>query len=292
MLFSIIIVNYRTPEITADCLRSLFRFYDPTQSEIIVVDNASGDDSPDKLRQEFGEQIRLIENGHNAGFGAANNRGAAVAKGNYLFFLNSDTIIKDNIFNKLAEVLGNLESSRPEIGVFGPRLLGEDGREQAGAAGANPSLYGIIAGKLAGGRQQISDRKMGGVNQTKPTKAVGASVLTYDWISGAALIISRRLFDAIGGWDENFFLYFEDADLCRRAKQKGRQAALLNDIKIIHRGGQSFPNSRQQKKYYYQSQNYYWKKYYGPTTTTLMKIIRWPYKLSRLSRNNHSEYIF
>ncbi len=99
-----------------------------------------------------------------------------------------------------------------------------------------------------------------------------------DWVSGAAMVVRKSVFTQIGGFDENFFMYFEDIDLCWRAKQRGWQVAVYPKISLIHFVGQSAGGFKQRKKYYYQSQDYFFKKHYGQPAMYILKIFRWPYR--------------
>lgn len=101
------------------------------------------------------------------------------------------------------------------------------------------------------------------------------------WVSGAALMIRKSVFKKVNGFDEKFFLYFEDRDLCQRVIKNGYKIKLLNE-KIIHSGGTSFSDKKEQKKYYYQSQSYFWQKHYGLIASLLLRLIRWPYKKIKL----------
>lgn len=258
MNFSFIIINYNTYELTAQCLRSIFAHCRRPAFEIIVIDNHSADGSIQKLNQEFGEQITVIANLKNLGFSRANNQGAAIAKGRYLFFLNSDTLLTADILTPLKNIL----ESNPRLGAVAPRLRLADGSWQSEAHGQFPTIFNIIRGKIIKERQPLPEQK----------------ILKTDWISGAALMIKKEIFMAAGGWDEAFFLYLEDADLCWRIKKLGYQIAVLNEISVIHLLGQSLKKIKEKRKYYYQSQDYFFAKHYGWTKKIIMQIIRWPYK--------------
>jgi len=100
-----------------------------------------------------------------------------------------------------------------------------------------------------------------------------------DWVSGAALFIRRKIFNEIGGFDEKFFLYFEDKDLCRRIEKQGWEIKTMSGIKVTHFGGRSWPDKKAIKKIYYCSQSYYWRKHYGLLASLFLNLIRWPYKI-------------
>lgn len=267
MLFSIIIINYRTPKMTAASLQSIFAHYpaaEETMWEIIVIDNNSDDGSAEFFEQEFGTKIKLIKNSENFGFAKANNQGARIARGRYLLFLNSDTLLTADIFKQSEKIFSEDEN----IGIISPRLLLPDGTAQAGAYGRFPTLSGLI----------FKNRL------TKKIAPENNQPFTVDWTSGCALFIRRDLFEKIGGWDEKFFLYFEDVDLCRRVAQAGRKTIIEPRLSLIHFGGQSLQKNNDRRRHYYQAQNYYFQKYYGPAITLAMKIARWPYKIWMLRK--------
>jgi len=260
-MFSLIIVSFNTKEILKNALSSIFAYCPREMFEVIVIDNNSGDGSAEMLNNFFGDKIKLIINKHNAGFGAANNLGAKIARGEYLFFLNSDIIAKEDILSGLAKIF----ESRPEIGILAPRLILPDGSEQKFASGNFPSLADLILGKI---KKDAAEKKY----------------IKIDWVSGAALAIRKNLFDQAGGFDENFFMYFEDIDLCKRVKDISYQVAVLPSITVVHLGGKSLKNDRQRKKHYYVSQDYFYKKHYGKLKLALLRFFRWPYKLIILAK--------
>lgn len=261
MTFSLIIVNYNTKEFFKNCLNSVFRHSPADELEIIVVDNNSVDGGVEMIKSNYNQRLKLIANKKNIGFGPANNQGAKAARGEFLFFLNSDTIIKKDIFTALKEIF----SARPRLAIASPRLLLPSGTPQPYAFGQFPSL-----GKLLW--QKISARKSADL-------FLGDNDLyAVDWVSGAAMVVRKNVFDQIGGFDENFFMYFEDIDLCWRAKQYGWQVAVCPKVFLIHFVGQSAGGFKQRKKYYYQSQDYFFKKHYGQPVMYILKAIRWPYR--------------
>jgi GT2 family glycosyltransferase len=260
MIFSLIIVNYNTKELLKNCLKSVFRHYSVNEVEIIVVDNNSGDGSVEMVKNNFGQRIKLIVNKKNIGFGPANNQGTEAAGGEFLFFLNSDTIIKEDIFTPFKKIF----STQPRLGIVAPRLLLPNGQPQPYAFGQFPSLSKLLWGKVGFSQQTdwLADKDL----------------YFVDWVSGAAMMVRRNIFNQIGGFDENFFMYFEDIDLCWRIKQRGWQVTVCPKVSLIHFVGQSAGGFKQRKKYYYQSQDYFFKKHYKQTAMYILKTLRWPYR--------------
>lgn len=257
MKFSIIIINYQTPELTDQCLRSLEALPNQNEREIILIDNASPDNSVDYLESRWQNKITFIKNETNLGFAGANNQGARQAKGEYLLFLNSDTIINNDIFSRSEEIFNH----HPNIAALSPRLKLETGQWQKSAFGKFPTIARLI-------RQST---------KKDPAVAKDQELMTTDWISGCALIIRRADFIALNGWDENFFLYFEDVDLCRRLKKKKRQVAVDLKSSIIHLGGRSLDLKKNRRSFYFQSQDYYFAKHHGKLAKLIIQLLRFFY---------------
>lgn len=260
MIFSLIIVNYNTAKITSDCLNSVLAHFDPAKAEIIVVDNASTDGSLEKFRQEFGSRVELVSNPANVGFAAANNLGARQAKGDILFFLNSDTLIRQDVFGALERFL----AADSRVAVAAPILLTGDGQPQPFASGRFPGLFNLIFAKLF-------DRSGGAGSIKGPAK--------IDWVSGAALAVRKDIFQKIGGFDEGFFMYFEDVDLCRRVKDLGFSVAICSGAAVTHLGGKSLGGeAAERKRYYYESQDRFYSKHHGWFISALLRMARFFYK--------------
>jgi GT2 family glycosyltransferase len=171
-----------------------------------------------------------------------------------LLFLNPDTIIEPAVL----DILG-LSLEKPQLGIVAPQLTDEFGQEEKFAAGYFPTLGRLISRKIA---------------RSAKTTAV-------DWVSGAALAIKRELFLRLDGFDERFFMYYEDIDLCLRAKQAGYTAELA-PVNIIHMRGQSLSSNSLRKKYYYHSQFLYFKKHFGFLYAWVLGILRLPMLLRNL----------
>ena len=264
MKFSIIIVNYNTKELLENCIVSLMENLNKNDYEIIIVDNNSTDGSVEMLEKEFSQKVKIIKNKNNIGFGAANNQGSKLAKEKYLFFLNSDTLVKYNIFNEIKDEF----ESNGDYGVIAPKLILENGEEQSFAYGNFPTLTSLMKEKIF-----------------KSIKQTEKKVET-DWVSGAAMIVRKRLYDKVGGFDEKFFMYFEDIDLCKKIRNLGNKIVVQKNISLIHLGGKSINKNKERKKVYYESQNYFFKKYYGLINMYIMKLIRLPFRLLKYKNIN------
>lgn len=223
---SIIIVNYNTVSLTKQCIRSIYYFTSNLQFEIIVVDNNSTDGSKIEISSEFPNVI-FISNKENMGFGRANNLGSKIAKGKYLFFLNSDTLLHYNAISKLYTFMeSNLEG---KIGACGGRLINSMGSPGI-SYGNFPTEREIIWSLCLINffpryfQSQLSSAVIPNSNKDKDV----------DFISGADLFIRKDLFTSVGMFDSDFFMYCEDAEICYRIKKAGYRLIYKGDISIIH----------------------------------------------------------
>lgn len=266
MTFSIIIINYNTARLTLDCLDSIYSYGNLTDLEIIVVDNASAEADLGILETGLGNRARLIKSPRNVGFAAGNNLGARQAQGRYLCFLNSDVILTEDIFSSLGKVFLGDE----QIGIVAPRLVNPDGSAQAKAYGPFPSLSYLLYKNLLRRHDNDFPKKI-------------------DWVSGAALCIRKDVFDLVGGWDENFFLYLEDVDLCWSTHNQGYQVMIDQASQVTHRQGQSLTKNLTKQAYYYDSQKYLFKKHYGYLALIVLLLVRSPHRLLFLLKNKRHE---
>ncbi|NEQ47747.1 MAG: glycosyltransferase family 2 protein [Leptolyngbya sp. SIOISBB] len=249
MQVSIIIVNYNGGDVIVDCLASIFQHFTQPQVEIIVVDNDSRDGSPELIEQQF-PQVKLLRQSNNLGFGAANNIGANQAQGTYLLLLNSDTLIPANI---LPALINKLESL-PDMGIVGPRLLNPDGSFQLSTA------YEI---GLWGEWQTLQEVRQYRQPANRPALAQQYGTDQFvEIVVGAAMLMRRSHFFQIGGFDESFFMYFEESDLCQRFRDAGYRLLYTPDVSLIHIGGYSVAQvAGKMAAEYRRSQRYYYAKH-------------------------------
>lgn len=258
MIYSIIIINYKTQQLTKKCVEYILDL-NISNKEIIVIDNASNDGSVEALEKEFGDKIKLIVNQKNLGFAGANNQGATIAQGEFLLFLNSDTIVKGDILSPCL----NIFQQNKNVGIISPRLLLPDDNYQPASFGHFPTLWRLITQKT----------------KIDPILDENKEYNLVDWVSGCALMMRKELFTQLKGWDDNFFLYYEDIDLCKRARKLNYLSAVANKIVITHLGGQSLKHSLSKRWHYFRSQDYYFKKHQGVITLLILKLVRLPYKI-------------
>jgi GT2 family glycosyltransferase len=210
---TIVIVNYNTRDLLRQCLASL-RAHAPMYP-VVVVDNASTDDSAIMVEGEFPE-VTLLCNPQNIGFGAANNRAVARVKTEFTMLLNSDARVEDDVIAASARTL----DEHPEGGLVGPRLKWPDGTIQRSAR-RFPSARRSLRNALA-----LQD-------------AIPSALTEADYVDGAAALVRTRALRGVKGFDERFFLYAEDADLCRRLKLAGWRIFYDPRVHAVHVGGGS-----------------------------------------------------
>lgn len=230
---SIIVVSWNTKELLRACLRSLENAPARFATELLVIDNGSTDGSPEAVLGEF-PHVRLLRNGANLGFAAANNQGIRASSGHYVLLLNSDTLVREQgIFD---EWVGFMDE-HPEVAVSGCRLTWPDGSHQVGDAGHRPSLgtvfiHAFFLSRLAPWR--LRGLFAVGVGPGPPREV--------DWVSGAALLARRSALDVAGLLDERFFMYAEDVEWCCRMRSLEYEVAYLPGLSIVHlQGGSAAP---------------------------------------------------
>lgn len=222
---SIIIVNYKSWEPLSLCLNSIVEIDQNLFSfEVIVVDNYSDDTILKTFVNKY-PSFQFIENTANNGFSNACNLGAQKAKGSYLFFLNPDTIINKEALATLLK----LAKENPMYGIVSCNIINAKGsiNKENKPFPSFLTLFGLT--KIiykAFYSKHLKER----FNSSK-------RVVFPDWVTGSAIFISKEWFDKIGGWDEDFWMYFEDVDLCKKVCNRGGLVALTRDAKIIHRHG-------------------------------------------------------
>jgi GT2 family glycosyltransferase len=252
---SFIIVSWNAKRYLLKCLESLGRTEGNYTSEIIVVDNASTDGSPQALR-ESAPRVRLVENAKNAGFARANNIGIKLARGRYLCLINSDVEVREGC---VTEVLRQMET-QPGIGLIGPLLLEGDGQTQISCWGF-PSLWNMLCCALALDRIFPSCSLFNGYQMRHFHKDTARDV---DILGGAFWLARREAVQEVGLLDEGFFMYGEDMDWCQRFWQKGWRIHFCPQAAAVHYGGASSANAPIRFSIEMQRANLqYWKKHHS-----------------------------
>jgi len=230
---SIIILNYKTPDLTINCLKSIYRTKPAFKFETIVLDNNSRDNSQKRIMDSF-PQISYLAEKTNHGFAKGNNLAAKKAKGKYLLFLNSDTLVFPDTLEKAFKFI----KSQNNIGVLGIKLLNKNKTIQRSIfrfPGLKLFLAELLFLPLLG---LFNDYRYFSYKKIK----------NVDFVSGAFLFIPAQVFRRIKGFDQSFFMYAEETDLCYRIKKLGRKIVFYPGAKLIHLGGGSTSNNTKKEE--------------------------------------------
>jgi hypothetical protein len=242
MKLSVVIVNWNSIELLQACLDSIFLKNSGFDFEIIVVDNASADNSAEILKKEF-PYIQLIQNNENIGFTRANNKAIIEAKGKYILLLNPDTIIKDrDIFENWVVFMDN----HPEAGASGCKLIYQDGSHQVGDAGFKPTFRTIFNFSFF-------------LSKIKPVQFKGIFLnydklntpIEVDWICGAGFLVSKSILEKVGLMNEDIFMYADDIEWGCRIREYGYKIFYLPQMEIIHLQGGSAKKQKEISKFSY-----------------------------------------
>jgi len=237
VLVSILIVNYRAYTEAACCLESLQKSL-AGDVEVVVVDHASDPTATLPLIQRF-PWVRVLTVTGNPGFAAGVNRAARAARGKYFLLLNPDCVVDDDVAHPLAVWL----DEHANVGVVGPLVRDPDGSVQASARRFPSATTGF-----AGRSSWLS--RVWPTNRWTRRNLLAREVLSdpveVDWVSGACMMVRRTAFEAVGGMDEQFFLYWEDADLCFRLKQRGWPTTYNPSVAVTHLTGRSSSRARKE----------------------------------------------
>ncbi len=282
---SVIIVSFNTKHLLGRCIDSVQASVGGLVCETIVVDNGSSDGSADYIRADY-PSVVLIASKHNLGFAKANNLGFERASGDYIVLLNSDAFLVGDSLKVAVELM----DGHPETGLAGGRLIGENGGWQPSAR----AFPGIINDALT----------ISGLAARYPRSRIfGRPDMTYvdqsrdlycDWVPGAFTIIRRSALENTGFFDERFFLYYEEVDLCRRMKKAGWKVAYWPAVAVIHIGGASTAmfsrklvtkSGMQMSLWRLQSQYLYYRKHHGPVKAFASMVFEKAFNRLRLLRN-------
>jgi N-acetylglucosaminyl-diphospho-decaprenol L-rhamnosyltransferase len=223
---SCIIVNYHNSAPLGNCLESIYRTLQNISFEVIIVDNSKDDPGMASLEQSYPE-VRCIKNSTNTGFARANNQGVKSSQGKVLLFLNPDTILTDQAIEGMYDHL----KSNPDIGALGPKVLNTDGSLQYSCR-RFPTLMTGFFNRYSLLSRWFPDNPYSVQYMMKDFNH--DEVREVDWLSGCCLMIPRAIFDKANGFDENYFLFNEDVDLCRAIHQHGFKIKYFPFAKITH----------------------------------------------------------
>ncbi|OGM20576.1 hypothetical protein A2714_04520 [Candidatus Woesebacteria bacterium RIFCSPHIGHO2_01_FULL_38_9] len=236
MDLSVIIVNFNTRKLLKNCIASIIKNTRGVSYEIIVVDNASTDGSKTEIKNfsKKAKLLRLISNNKNLGFGAANNQGMKIARGRYILLINSDTKLLENSITRMVQWMDN----HSRAGVVSCTLVGPRYSIQLNG-GYFPNLarlflWSAFLDDIPGVALFFGSYHLS--SHIPITKIIYKKIHQQDWVSGAVFLLRKRVFDEIGGFDENIFMYGEEVEYCYRIKDKGWQIWYVPISKILHVG--------------------------------------------------------
>lgn len=247
---SIIIVNYNTKQLLDDCINSIIKHTKDVTYEIIVVDNASSDGSVEFIKSKYESKVQMISNPKNYGFGKANNIGEKAADGKYIFLLNSDTVLINDAISKFFCV----SEGKNNHCILGCYLQDAEGNYIHSFSNFQDRKHLFVRTLYLYFPWLLKIRKQSTNNRIEPIEK------EVDFITGADLFIRKADYDRLGGFDENFFMYCEDEDLCLRASKLGIPCWVITEPIIIHLEGKSSKVSSTKRKMITTSYQYFMRK--------------------------------
>lgn len=265
-MVSVIIINYKQGELLRKCVKTIFEKISSYPFEIIIVNNSPEEDLS-SIRTNSEVEILVNEN---KGFSQASNLGVKHSNGEYLFFLNADTIIRNDFLKDSIEKLKD-----ESVGAIGLKLCNDDGSFQLSFWKENTFLNEI--------RNKRDERLFQHRNRNEIQKIESryTNVSEVEWVSGAAMLIRKEVFNKIGGFDEDYFLFYEDADICKGLKNAGYKIMFYPFSEIVHLKGENVNERFSDETYFYakQSQLIYYRKHNNLLNRFFLRI----YLISKFS---------
>lgn len=276
---TVLVVTFNSSDFIERCLKAADGL---GAAEILICDNSSSDDTLEVIGGlELNSAVRVVRSAHNQGFGSANNRLMLHCKTPYALMLNPDCVAEPLVVDAL---LKQMEDD-PLIGVAAPLMALGDG-SQGVAGGGRPSVLKEVAGYTrldermpASLRSQI----LRGVGRLMPDSAVGqyarssqpaADVVDMFWVSGFCMVVRSAAFERAGGFDESFFLYFEDVDLCERLRVLGFRSVLVRHVSALHFESMSSASERQKSSHYFEGMKTYFDRHGSPWERGVASMLR------------------
>jgi len=259
----VVIINYKTPKLVIDCLVSLLPEIAEIDAKVVVVDNASQDNSCDIIQHWISEQVctdkvELIRSVDNTGFSGGNNAGIKAAKADYYLLLNSDTLVRKGAVNLLLEVAKKDDSA----GLISPRLEWPDATPQESCFRFHTPISELISSAKTGLITKI-------FQQFNVPFEVSEQTTYYDWTSFACVLVKAQVFKDVGLMDDGYFMYYEDVAFAYKAQQSGWKVLNVPAAHVVHLRGGSSPVKSQAKqrkrlpRYFYESRTRYFYQIYG-----------------------------
>jgi len=272
---AIIVLNYCTPDLVINCLETVLPEIESTSAKIVIVDNASTDDSVDRISDWLNEndvnnQCLFIVSDVNGGFSAGNNLGIRAISARFYLLLNSDTLVRQGAF----KILLKAAEENIDAGLFSPRLEWPDGAPQISCFRFISPVHELL---------RIGSLRL--LEKMLPRHVVGMpvsnKVIFPQWTSFACVLIRREVFESVGLLDEGYFMYFDDADFCQRCRKAGWKIRHEPASRVIHLRGGSSSVKRQSRKrkrvpeYYYRSRSRYFRIHYHGRAGLFLANVLW-----------------
>ena len=263
MDLSVVIVNYQTFELTRDTVNSILKYDYPFSHEILVVDNASNDDSLARLQDYFKDKVKFIPSKENKGFAAGNNQALKQAAGRYVLLLNSDTIVWEDTLNDIYDYMEN----NPDVGACGCRVLLEDGQLDKACKRSFPNVKNSFF-RLFHIPTKSED------NDYNLDNLPDDEIYEIDCLTGAFMFIRNEALSEVGLLDETFFMYGEDIDLCYRIKHGGWKIVYYGKSMITHLKGASSKRQKSKLIYeFYRAMYVYYKKHHAGESSFIVNFV-------------------
>lgn len=228
----VIIVNYNSTNALIDCLESIYKKACESDIGVWIWDNNS-EDNPGRISECF-PKVSLFKSDKNIGFAAAVNKVTLQSKSSFVMLLNPDTLLKDMFFPELLSFL----DAHPDVGVLGPKIINPDESLQESARLFPTFLTGAF-GRTACLTRLFPHNRFSKMNLLSGGIGNGGKPIRVDWVSGACMVVRRKAIDEVGLMDERFFMFWEDADWCRRMLENGWKVVYYPGVSVYHSVGQS-----------------------------------------------------
>ena len=263
MDLSVVIVNYQTFELTKNTINSIFEYDYPFELEVVVVDNASSDDSLSRLQDYFGDRVRFIASAENNGFAAGNNQALRVVEARYVLLLNSDTIVWENTLESIYDYM----EDHKDVGACGCRVLLENGELDKACKRSFPNVKNSFFRLFHIPTNSADDNY-------NLDNLPDDEIYEIDCLTGAFMFMRKEALDTAGLLDETFFMYGEDIDLCFRIKNSGWKIIYYGESKITHLKGASSKKQKSKLIYeFYRAMYIYYKKHHAEESSFIVNIV-------------------
>ncbi len=261
-MLSILIVNWNVRDLLRDCLRSIERGRGDLDIEVIVVDSASGDNSAAMVAAEF-PWVTLLPQTDNVGFPRGNNIALTHARGDALLLLNPDTVILGDALPTLVAYL----AAHPDVGAVGPQLLNPDGSVQSSRRRFPTLATGFLESTWLEGLAPGVLRRYYALDLPDDATA------DVDWLTGACILVPRAVYERVGGLDEDYYMYSEELDWCRRIRAAGWRVVYLPAAQVVHHVGKSSEQAVTARHINFQRAKLrYFRKYHGRAAAAALRL--------------------